>query len=411
MSRVSHRRYIPRAAEARVAAAVRTFPVVVVTGARQSGKSTMLFERFSKGRSTAALDALDVRGLAAADPRAFLGKFPPPVIIDEFQNVPDLLPYIKEMADSEKKPGMFILTGSSHFPGMKGISESLAGRAAILRLFPLTFSESRREKRGKDFSLTARLLRASDAVPVSRSIGPVLLRGGYPGLHANPSMEAGMFFSSYLQTYLDRDVRGSVRNGNLRDFETFLRLLAARTGRILNLSEISSAVGISVPTVKSWISLLEESSIIFLLHPYYRNFGKRLTKAPKLYFVDTGLAAFLVGLKTAEHLLSGPMAGELFETFVVSELYKKASTALSQDALFYWRSSDRHEVDLLVESEGRLTPVEVKLSSTLNSGHFKPIEDWREISGETESGGFIISSAETDYPPARGIRNVHWSRI
>jgi len=405
--------YIPRLAETAVREALKTFPVVVITGARQAGKTTLLKKKFMKGRTFASLDALDIRRLASDDPRAFLNRMSPPTIIDEIQNVPDLIPYIKERVDRERIPGRYILTGSRHFPLMEGISESLAGRAAILQLFPLSVREIRRKPLPGPLTVSSYLRRACrfEVTEDTEEPGEALLRGGFPELHATPALSTTLFFSSYLQTYLDRDVRGNIRNGNLHDFETFLKLLAARTGQVLNYSALAGDIGITVPTVKSWVALLEAASVVFLLLPYRRNFGKRIIKSPKIYFIDTGLAAFLTGLQTPLHLVSGPMAGPLFETFVVSEVMKRFRTMQKAVNLYFWRSTDGHEVDLLIEAEGELTPVEIKLTSTLKPAHEKGLKKWREIAGMEDRRAYLVSSSPITGNLGRGIHNIHWAGL
>ncbi|MHC5039871.1 MAG: ATP-binding protein [Planctomycetota bacterium] len=406
--------YIPRLSETALKKALKSFPVVVLTGARQAGKTTMLLERFARGRNFASLDAPDVRALAREDPRGFLERHSPPAIIDEIQNEPGLLPYIKERVDRERGKGRYILTGSRHFPLMEGVSESLAGRAGVLSLFPLGERELRRSPLPGPRNADAWLDRASRAKsPLSsKDLGERLLHGGYPALHAQKGIDLPLFFSSYIQTYLDRDVRGNIRNENLGDFESFLRLAAARTGQLLNLSTLAGEVGVTVPTIKSWMSILEAASIVFFLRPYHKNFGKRLIRSPKFYFLDTGLAAHLTGLQTADHLESGPMAGALFETHVVSEVFKRFRTLAWAGNLYFWRSTDGHEVDLLVEAGGKLTALEIKRTATVKPGHTKGLDKWREISGAPASQKtYLVTSSDIGPTLWRGIGNIHWAAL
>ncbi|MFZ3086052.1 MAG: ATP-binding protein, partial [Candidatus Hydromicrobium sp.] len=311
--------YIKRLIEKIIIDTLKTFPVVILTGARQSGKTTLLKHLFSSTFNYISLDELDIRSLAINDPREFLNKFKTPLIIDEIQNAPQLLPYIKAVVDKERKNGRFIITGSQQFPLMKNVSESLAGRAAILNLYPFMIEEITGNYITEEKSIDSYLKNASNKkIPGSLKIdlGSWLLDGGYPGLFVNSKISKNIWFSSYIQTYIDRDVRGNIKNENLNDFERFLKLMASRTSQELSYSNLSRDIGLSVPTIKSWISLLQTNSIIYLLQPYYKNFGKRIIKSPKLYFLDTGLAAYLSGIQTKEHLLNGPMGGALFETFV-----------------------------------------------------------------------------------------------
>ncbi|MBU2563653.1 MAG: ATP-binding protein, partial [Actinobacteria bacterium] len=371
--------YIKRLIEKTIIDTLKTFPVVILTGARQSGKTTLLKHLFSSTFNYISLDELDIRSLAINDPREFLNKFKTPLIIDEIQNAPQLLPYIKAVVDKERKNGRFIITGSQQFPLMKNVSESLAGRAAILNLYPFMIEEITGNYITEEKSIDSYLKNASNKkIPGSLKIdlGSWLLDGGYPGLFVNSKISKNIWFSSYIQTYIDRDVRGNIKNENLNDFERFLKLMASRTSQELSYSNLSRDIGLSVPTIKSWISLLQTNSIIYLLQPYYKNFGKRVIKSSKLYFLDTGLAAYLSGIQTKEHLLNGPMGGALFETFVVTNFLKRFSALDTNPSLYYWKNISGIEVDLLVEHGNKLIPIEIKLASTIYNNHYKSLMRW-----------------------------------
>ena len=239
--------------------------------------------------------------------------------------------------------------------------------------------------------------------------GTWLLNGGYPEVFVARNLSRKLLFSSYVQTYIDRDVRGTIKSANLNEFEKFLRILAGRTAQILNYSVIAREVGVTVPTVKSWVSLLEAGGIIYLLPPYYRNFGKRLIKSPKCYFMDTGLVCYLVGLQSTEHLLNGPMAGALFETACVTQFVKRFSALLDPCSLYFWRSTDGLEVDLLIESAEKNIPIEIKLSATISHQHTQSLRKWLGVSGGRSEAGVILSCSRKGGLVGRNIFNCHYS--
>jgi predicted AAA+ superfamily ATPase len=406
--------YIPRFIEKTILEALKTFPVVILTGARQTGKTTLVKHLFKDTFTYLSLDELDIRSLAINEPREFLARYRMPMIIDEIQNAPDLLPYIKSIIDNNRKNGMFIITGSQQFPLMRNVSESLAGRAAILNLYPFSTSEitGNTSNRQKDI---LKYLKSSSVQEVPEKpkadLGTMLLTGGYPGLYRNKEISKNLWFSSYIQTYIDRDIRGNIRNENLTDFENFIRLLASRTAQELSYSAFSRDIGISVPTIKSWVSLLQASSIIYLLKPYYKNFGKRLIKSPKLYFIDCGLAAYLTGIDTKEHLLKGPMAGPLFETFIVGNLLKRFSSLYSVPPLYYWKNIGGIEVDLIIEYGNVLIPIEIKLTTNISGKHFGSLVKWVGYSGSGADSIFFISNSPLKGRISQNIQNINWYNL
>ena len=406
--------YLPRLIEQSFEQALKTFPAVVLTGPRQSGKTTLVRSLLGNRHRYVSLDELDVRSFAKEDPRGFLSKNPNPVIIDEIQHVPQLLPYIKAKIDQDRKPGQWILTGSQAFSMMRNVGESLAGRVAVLSLYPLSLQEMHKNLRLnlKDASFFIRHLCNPDHKNIRDiSCGKWLLRGGYPEVSLNPKVSAKLWFSSYLQTYMDRDIRGNIKTVNLNEFERFIKLLASRTAQELHYSHLANDVGVTVPTIKSWVSFLEASSIVYLLQPYHKNFGKRIIKSPKCYFLDTGLVSYLVGLQSEEHLLQGPMAGALFETACITEFIKRFSAFLDPASLYFWRSVDGFEVDLLVEISNRIFPIEFKLSSTISQQHLSSLKAWFELSKNISTPAIMISLSKQTGLVGDNIYNSHFSSI
>lgn len=405
--------YISRLIEKTLKEAVRSFPAVFIGGPRRSGKTT-LAKTFLKGYNYVLLDEIDVRSLAIEDPRGFLEKYPPPVIIDEIQNAPGLLSYIKARIERDKKPGQWVLTGSQQWALMKGISETLAGRIAILHLFPFSLEEEQENIRphlSEAGGFVNELSRASKLPKKIVPFGKWILQGGYPEVVLNKRVSRKLWFSSYLQTYVDRDIRGYIKQSNLHDFERFVKLLAARTACELNCSTLSRDIGVSVPTIKSWLTLLEASGLIFFLMPYHRNFGKRIIKAPKCYFIDTGIVSYLVGLQNEQHALSGPMSGALFETACITQFYKRFSALTDPCSLYYYRSTDGLEVDLLIETGRAIYPVEVKLSSTIDYGRVSSLMKWLQISRIKNGRGLVISTSKELGTVGKNIVNCHYSLI
>ncbi len=380
--------YRHRLLEKTVAAAEKTFPVTVITGPRQSGKSTLLTRYFAKKPHTIiSLDDPALRARILEDPAGFLGGLRLPAVLDEIQYVPELATYIKILVDRDRKPGRWFLTGSQQFSVMKNVSESLAGRAAVLTLPTFHLRERGKVADVEDF----------------------MSGSTYPEPCVNKEIDRRLWYSSYVQTYLERDVRALVNVSDLREFEQCLRLLAARTGQELNYSSLSSHIGVSVPTIKHWVSALEASYIIYLLPPFYENFGKRIIKSPKIYFYDIGLVNFLLGIDTPAVLMNGPMAGAMFETAVVSEMVKWRFATGIKPELYYWRSQGGMEIDLLIPDKGTITPCEIKLSSAIKPQFYKHILAWRDLTGH--EGGMLITNSDDDLPLPGGIRNIRWSEL
>ena len=405
--------YIRRSLEHTLKEAAKSLPAVFVGGPRRSGKTTLVKEIF-KRYNYVLLDEIDTRTLAIEDPRGFLEKYPPPVIIDEIQNAPILLSYIKARIDSDSMKGQWILTGSQQWTLMKGIGETLAGRIAILHLYPFALKEIQRTLMSNSTSIDdfiADLMKAKRLPERIVPLGKWILSGGYPEVFLNKKINSKLWFSSYIQTYVDRDVRSYIKQSNLHDFERFVKLLAARTAQELNCSTLSRDIGVSVPTIKSWLTILEASGIIFFLMPYHRNFGKRLIKAPKCYFMDTGLASYLAGLQDETHALQGPMAGALFETACISEFYKHVATLTDPSSIYFYRSTDGLEIDLLIETGKAIYPIEIKLASTIDLGRIGSLVKWLEISNLKNTHAFVISTSKELGLIGKNVINCHYSLI
>ena len=355
------------------------FSVLLLTGARQVGKTTFLKEIATSGRKFVSLDPLDVRTRAASDPRLFLADNPPPVIIDEIQHVPLLLPYIKEIVDNvrttdpAKAHGLYWLTGSQKFELMQGVSESLAGRIGIFNLLGL----SNREIAGADSVpfLPERFSSKGMETTTPAEFFHRLWLGSYPELRCSvdPDKYWTPFFQSYVQTYLERDVRKLAQVADLGVFYGFLKAAAARSGQMLNYSDLARDTGVSVPTAKKYMSILETSNIAQLVYPYKNNRSAPMVSTPKLYFLDTGLMAFLTDWKTPEVLSSGAAAGHFFETWCVAEILKSYTNAGVEPPVFYFRTKERNpsEIDLIIEENRTLYPVEIKKSATLDKNDVK----------------------------------------
>lgn len=384
--------YVKRAVEPILTEMLAQFPAVALTGPRQAGKSTLL-RQMLPDVTYRSLDDPQARRLALDDPELFLDAAER-MIVDEVQYIPELLSYIKMRIDRRRdERGRFILTGSQQFHLIKGLGDSLAGRVGILELLPFSVGEAC----GEIEKRKPRVI-FEDAC----------LRGMYPEPATVPGLDSSRWYAAYVQTYLERDVRSLYDVGNLREFERFLVLLAARCGQILNIAGLATDVGVAANTVKRWISILEACRILFLLPPYYNNFGKRVIKSPKVYFVDCGLVCYLTRLKDAGHLLAGPMAGALFENFCVQEALKVFISRGVMPGLFYLRTKNGLELDLLVEgSNGRLCPFEFKLTQTPRTEDGRTLSLFRKEFGEAHpERGRLVCLAGNSCDLSRDVRSV-----
>jgi uncharacterized protein len=337
----------PRSSKSLLLQALSSYPVVVVTGSRQAGKSTLIRESLP-GWQMLSLEDVDLRRFAQEDPRGFLKLYPAPLIIDEVQRVPELLSYIQTIVDGSGKMGQYVLSGSQQFSLLAGITQSLAGRASLIELHPLRLKEL---QDGGEHGLT---------------LDQLLLQGGYPAIHAR-QLDPTRYYADYVGSYIERDVRSLSAVQDLGNFQRFMRLCASRTGQLLNLNGLANDCGISHPTAQAWMNLLEASYVVRRIAPYHRNFGKRLVKAPKLYFLDTGLCAWLLGITSAAQMATHYARGALFETWVVTEAIKWRAVRGDKQPLYFWRDNIGNEIDLLLEQNGQITLVEVKSGQTFQS--------------------------------------------
>lgn len=367
-----------------------SFPVVAVTGPRQSGKTTLTRAIFTDKPYVSLEDPIE-RAFAQEDPRGFLARFSKGAIFDEAQRWPELFSYLQGMVDAERVPGRFVLTGSQQFGLLSGVTQSLAGRVGLTRLLPLALAEMP--------------ALSSDAM----SLDALMLRGGYPVLHVGP-MSPGDWFASYVATYVERDVRQVLNVHDLSSFQRFLRLCAGRSGQLLNLSALAGETGISHSTARAWLSVLEASDLIFLLPPYHRNFGKRLVKSPKLYFVDAGLACWLLGMRNEETLALHPLRGALFETLVVSEFLKARYNEGQPADIYFWRDNNGLEADLVFERDGRLQTVEIKSGQTVTSDFIRAGQRSTVFAGDEALQPWLIYGGEQSYERS-GVRVIGWREI
>ena len=353
-----------------LAATANEFPVVTIIGPRQAGKTTLARMQFPN-HAYANLEAPDIRMLATSDPHAFFSQFPPPVIIDEIQRVPELLSTIQVLADSSPQRGQYILTGSHQLRLQEAVAQSLAGRAALLRLLPLAISE---------------LI----ATGITHTRDEFIYQGFMPRLY-NEKINPTRLYRNYCQTYIERDIRQMINLRRLIDFENFMRLLAGRVGQILNLSSLSNDVGVSSTTLKEWLSVLEASHTIFRLNPYFENFGKRIIKSPKIYFTDVGLASYLLGIESPALATRDPLIGNLFENMVVIEALKTRLNAGKEPELYFYRDNKGNEVDLLFRQNRQLIPIEIKSAMTFNPEFAKGIAQFQKIASSAQKGHIIYA--------------------
>lgn len=352
---------IPRQAAETIIRLSQGFPVVAITGPRQSGKTTLARGSFP-GKPYVSLEYPDTREFAESDPRAFLAAYPDGAVLDEVQRCPDLFSYLQGIVDGDRRMGLFVLTGSQQFGLRSQITQSLAGRVGMVQLLPFSHGE----------------LEAVGMAPDEPEAA--MYNGYYPPLYDRGIAPAD-WQASYVATYLERDLHQLIQVRDLKAFQLFLRMCAARTGQLLNLSSLAADCGITHNTAKAWLSVLEASYIVFLLPPHFRNFNKRLTKTPKLYFYDTGLVCWLLGIKDQSQLVTHSMRGALFETWVIAELVKGRFNRGLASNFYFWRDSSGSEIDILVDQGELLSPIEVKAGRTIAVDFFATLRKWLALAG------------------------------
>lgn len=380
------------------------YPVLTLTGPRQSGKTTLARKTFPD-HEYVSLEELDLRAFAAEDPRGFLQRYKAAVVIDEIQRVPGLFSYIQTMVDADPAPGRFVLTGSQNFLLMERVSQSLAGRTAVLHLLP--FERAELEGRLRNEEITADTLFSN--TESSLDLWETLYRGYYPRIH-DQAVPADIWLEDYIRTYLERDVRTLINVGDLATFGRFLALAAGRTGQILNYTALAVDCGISLDTAKRWLSLLITSFIVFLLPPHHRNFNKRIIKSPKLYFYDTGLACRLLGIKSADQAMTHHHRGALFENLVVSECFKAYTHQRQQPPLYFWRDQTGHELDLVIEEGGQLSAAELKSGQTVSADMFDTLRWWSAATGNPLESTALVYGGDQSFTRS-GIRVRPWSSV
>lgn len=382
--------YIPRDVTPQLIKLAEQYPFVTVTGPRQSGKSTLLRHTFPDYKYV-SLEDIDYRNLAAEDPRGFIANFPDKTIIDEVQRVPSILSYLQTYTDIKEAKGMYLLAGSQNLLLMEQISQTLAGRTAIIKLLPLSIRELK------------------ESGQLSPNPAECIFTGGYPRIfssHLNPEI----FYPFYIQTYVERDVRSLGNIEKLDLFLKFIRLCAGRIGQLLNISSLAAETGISMPTVQNWLSILKASYICFLLPPYYENFSKRIIKTPKLYFYDTGLACSLLGIRSAADLSIHYAKGALFENMMITEMMKRYYNSVTQADLYFWRDSAGLEVDLLTVAANGPEAYEIKSGATFNTSFFDNLKKWQKLSGVSAERCKVIYGGDTDITTVSG-RLISWKNL
>lgn len=379
---------IPRHLSKHILKYSKQYPIVALVGPRQSGKTTLAKALFPD-HTYLSLENLDLRLQATNDPRGFLKNYGHRLILDEVQRVPELFSYLQEIVDTNQEPGQYILAGSSQFLLVEKITQSLAGRIVTFKLYPLSYLELKEYPEELSFETVFRNAHTHRHKVTQGELCKYLWEGFYPRIH-NDHMDSSKWYENYIFTYVERDIRSLLNVRNLRTFEHFLLLCASRSGQLLNYTDLSNALGISVPTVKEWISILETSGLIFILSPYFENFSKRIVKTPKLYFVDTGLLCHLLSIRSVDQLKTHPLLGNIFETFIVGECFKRFYNLGEKPPLYFWRDQSQNEIDLLIHYGTYGFPIEIKLSQTFHPDFKKTLLQWIHLDNNPAKEAMII---------------------
>lgn len=377
---------IARTLTAKIIALAQKFQVITLTGPRQSGKTTLVRAAFP-AMPYASLEEPDMRQIALTDPRGFLANYPAGAVLDEIQHTPDLLSYIQSLVDQDRQV-QFILTGSSNFLLMEKISQTLAGRTAVLHLLPFSLAELK---------------------PDAERLESVIFQGQYPRIY-DRDMAPTDFYPAYIQTYIERDVRLLKNIGDYNAFIQFTRLCAGRVGQLLNYASLASDAGISPNTARSWLSILESSFILYRLLPYYRNFNKRLVKSSKLYFYDTGVACSLLGIRDADQINLHYLKGALFENLVINEFIKRSFHRGENRQPFFWQDSRGKEIDCLLVDGEEITPIEIKAGKTMSTSYFDNLKYWRALADLPEDQGFVVYGGDQSMQTSTGAF-ISWRHL
>ncbi len=369
--------------------ASKKYPAVIITGPRQSGKTTLAKKVFSH-KTYLSLEDIDIRDFADSDPRAFLNRLPDGAILDEIQRAPVLLSYIQGILDSSGEKGLFILTGSNQFSLLDSINQSLAGRVSLSKLLPLSINE---------------------LMPVAGSfdVDDYIFKGFYPGIYS-AKLNPVKAYNAYYQTYVERDVRSLINIKDLSLFNKFMKLCAGRTGQILNANSLANEVGVSNKTIVSWLSILQASYIIYLLPPWHDNISKRLIKSPKLYFYDVGLASFLLGNRRKEHIATHPLRGNLFENMVIMDLIKEVLNKGMEPDFYFYRDSNGNEVDLLIPDGNNFIPMEIKSTGTFHANLLKSNNYINKVYPDRIKDSYLIYSGEIEQE-VKGISIINYKNL
>jgi hypothetical protein len=377
---------IKREAEKVIISLAKQFKSVAVIGPRQSGKTTLVRHIF-KNKPYVNFENPDIRLYAMEDPRGFLSNYLDGAVFDEVQRVPEIFSYLQQILDESNSNGLFIITGSNNFLLQETISQSLAGRVGYLKLLPLTLNEIKDKK---------------------STVNQLIFKGFYPSLYNN-SIESSLWYSNYINTYIERDVRLIKNISNLVTFEKFLRLCAGRIGQLLNMNSLAVEIGVDNKTISAWIGVLETSFVLFKLQPYHKNFNKRIVKMPKLYFYDTGLAATLLGIQNNNQLDLHPFRGALFENMIIVDMLKTRFNKAKASNLYFWRDNVGNEVDVLLDNGLNITPIEIKSGQTVTSNYFKGIKYWNKLT--KKEGGYVVYGGTMEQKRSNEIKVISYKNI